>query len=394
MHAEKITMRYGDYGGCYMPESLMPALYELNQQFHYFSQDILFRKKFNALLRNYAGRPTPLTPALALQHYAKGPQVYLKREDQLHTGAHKINNALGQCLLAQQMNKQRIIAETGAGQHGVATATACARLGLSCTIYMGAVDVKRQAPNVAKMRLLGAEVIAVESGSQTLKDAVNAAIQDYAANFASSHYCLGSALGPHPYPAMVAFFQQIIGQETRQQCNEQFSGDPDIIIACIGGGSNAIGIFTEFLDNTQVKLFGVEAGGHGTHTAKHAARFAGGKPGVLHGCYSYLLQDEAGQVASTHSIAAGLDYPMIGPQHALLYDSQRVTYTSVMDEEALNAFKVLTRYEGIIPALESSHALAYYLKIAPTLDPKLRVVINLSGRGDKDLPQLFADNLL
>ena len=323
-----------------------------------------------------------------------GPRVFLKREDLLHTGAHKINNALGQCLLAKKMHKSRVIAETGAGQHGVATATACAHLGLECTIYMGAKDIERQKPNIEKMKLLGANVVPVNSGSKTLKDAVNRSLQDYATNFHNTHYCLGSALGPYPYPQMVEFFQSIIGKETKEQCKTILGKDPDMIIACIGGGSNAIGIFNPFIKNKNVKLIGIEAGGVGNDLGSHAARFLACKPGVLHGSYSYLLQDEHGQVATTHSISAGLDYPMIGPHHAFLHRSKRVTYSSITDKEALYAFKALSKTEGIIPALESAHALAYYIKVSQTLDPNTTVVINLSGRGDKDLPQLISQELI
>lgn len=378
------TQRYGCYGGTYMPELLMAPISQLASDFHLIKNDPQFREEFDTLLKQYAGRPTPLTEVVQFRQIAKGPRLFLKREDLLHTGAHKINNALGQCLLAKKMGKNRIIAETGAGQHGVATATACARLGLNCVIYMGSVDIIRQASNVDKMRLLGAKVIAVEEGSKTLKEAVNAALRDYAGSFENTHYCLGSALGPYPYPQMVAYFQAIIGQETQEQCQAMFGKLPDLIIACIGGGSNAIGIFSAFLDK-EVQLVGVEAGGTGS---LHAARFQGGSPGILHGCKSYLLQDANGQVMNTHSISAGLDYPMIGPQHAQLYESHRVEYTSITDEEALHAFKTLSLSEGIIPALESAHALAYYIKIAPKLNPDSIVIVNLSGRGDKDIAQL------
>jgi phosphoribosylanthranilate isomerase len=384
------TSRYGRYGGTYMPESLMAAITKLASAFHQIKNDPQFRDEFDNLLKQYAGRPTPLTEVVQFQQLCKGPRLFLKREDLLHTGAHKINNALGQCLVAKKMGKVRIIAETGAGQHGVATATACARLNLDCVIYMGAVDIVRQAPNVDKMRLLGAKVIAVEEGSKTLKDAVNAALRDYASSFHNTHYCLGSALGPHPYPEMVAYFQSVIGQETHEQCQKMFGKLPDLVIACVGGGSNAIGIFSAFLDQ-EVRLVAVEAGGTGL---QHAARFQGGSPGILHGCMSYLLQDKNGQVLNTHSISAGLDYPLIGPQHAHLYETNRVEYTSCTDDEALHAFKALSQSEGIIPALESAHALAYYLREAPTLDPNSIVIINLSGRGDKDLAQLTAGGLL
>lgn len=380
--------RYGQFGGIFMPESLIKPIHQLAQQFERLKQDVGFNDQLNDLLKNYAGRATPLTEVSSFRQAVQGPRLLLKREDLLHTGAHKINNALGQCLLARRMNKTRVIAETGAGQHGVATATACAYLGLECVICMGSNDIARQAPNVEKIRLLGANIIAVDTGSKTLKDAVNAALRDYAASFEDTHYCLGSALGPYPYPQMVAYFQSVIGRETAQQCHDLIGRNPDVIIACVGGGSNAIGIFSQFLEDNTVKLVGVEAGGTGVQLGKHAARFKGGKPGVLHGSYSYLLQNNEGQVLETHSIAAGLDYPMIGPQHAALYENKRVEYTSVTDGEALAAFKLLATTEGIIPALESSHALAFYRKAAHNLDPNSVVIINLSGRGDKDLPQL------
>lgn len=384
------TARYGRYGGRYMPESLMAPLTQLASEFHHIKNDPQFQNEFNSLLKEYGGRPTPLTEVKRFQLFAKGPRIFLKREDLLHTGAHKINNALGQCLLAKKMGKVRVIAETGAGQHGVATATACARLGLECIVYMVAIDLIRQAPNVDKMRLLGANVIAVEDGSKTLKEAVNAALRDYASSFQNTHYCLGSALGPHPYPEMVAYFQSVIGQETQEQCHTIFGKSPDLIIACIGGGSNAIGIFSAFLKQ-DVQLVGVEAGGTGL---QHAARFQGGSPGILHGCMSYLLQDENGQVQNTHSISAGLDYPMIGPQHAHLYETKRVKYNLCTDDEALHAFKILSQTEGIIPALESAHALAYYLREAPKMHPDSIVIVNLSGRGDKDITQLARRELL
>lgn len=385
--------RYGTFGGIYMPELLMAPIQALADCFAKLRFDADFKQEFDGLLASYVGRITPLTEVKQFQKACSGPRLFLKREDLLHTGAHKINNAIGQCLLAKKMGKKRIIAETGAGQHGVATATACARLGLACVVYMGVVDMARQLPNVEKMKLLGAKVVGVNSGSKTLKDAVNAALRDYAQSFETTHYCLGSALGPYPYPQMVAYFQSIIGVETQKQCMDATGKNPDLIIACIGGGSNAIGIFSKFL-NEDVRLVGVEAGGNGVKLGQHAARFSGGSPGILHGCYSYLLQDANGQVANTHSISAGLDYPMIGPQHAQLYETKRVEYTAVTDAQALRAFKLLSKSEGIIPALESSHALAYYMHIAPTLGKDAVVVINLSGRGDKDLPQLIAKGLV
>lgn len=385
---------YGKFGGQFMPESLMAPLLELSHAFDSLKKDNTFNEEFANLLKNYAGRETPLTEVPRFRELCKGPRVFLKREDLLHTGAHKINNALGQCLLAKRIHKHRIIAETGAGQHGVATATACAHLGLDCDIYMGATDIARQKPNVEKMKMLGAKVIPVETGSKTLKDAVNAALRDYAANFESTHYCLGSALGPYPYPALVEYFQSVIGEETKRQSLALLGKLPDVIIACVGGGSNAIGMFSPFIENLSVKLIGVEAGGKGKALGEHAARFEGGTPGVLHGCYSYLLQNQEGQVMETHSISAGLDYPMIGPQHAALFESHRAHYTSVKDDDALDAMMSLSRSEGIIPALESSHALAYYKREAKNFDVNSNVIINLSGRGDKDLPQLLSMGVL
>ncbi len=385
---------FGQFGGQFLPELLLAPITQVEQAFNEIKNDPEFTRELDTILTTYAGRPTPLTEVKRFSEAIQGPRIFLKREDLLHTGAHKFNNAIGQCLLAKHMGKTRIIAETGAGQHGVATATACALLGLECVIYMGSVDMARQGPNVARMRLLGAKVVSVENGSRTLKDAVNEALRDWAANFTQSHYCLGSALGPYPYPQMVAYFQQVIGIETKAQCIDRFGKNPDVVIACVGGGSNAIGIFSAFLDNTEVELIGVEAGGTGVKTGEHAARFLSGKPGVIHGCYSYLLQDEQGQVAQTHSISAGLDYPMVGPQHADLFMRHRVTYVNAQDNEVIAAFKLLAKTEGIIPALESSHALAHVAKIAKDWPKTLNVVINLSGRGDKDLPQLFERKLL
>ncbi|MGZ5003655.1 MAG: tryptophan synthase subunit beta, partial [Chthoniobacterales bacterium] len=340
------------------------------------------------LQRDYAGRPTPLGLAARLTNRCGGARIFLKREDLLHTGAHKINNALGQGLLAQRMGKKRIIAETGAGQHGVATATVCALLGLDCIVYMGAEDVRRQEPNVLRMHLLGAEVRVVESGSRTLKDAINEALRDWVANARETYYLLGSALGPHPYPLMVREFQSVIGNEARRQFLAREKRLPEVVMACIGGGSNAIGIFRRFLDDAKVRLIGVEAGGKGKRLGQHAARFlpnGGGKPGVLHGTMSYVLQDDAGQIANTHSISAGLDYAAIGPEHAFLRDSKRVEYVSVDDDEALRGFQSLAELEGIIPALESAHAIAYAMRLAKRMKPKQSIVVNLSGRGDKDL---------
>ena len=391
----KNTGRYGKFGGCYVPEGLITPIQALADVFSHEYSKKTFRDRFNEILTHYAGRPTALTEATRLSDAISGPRIFLKREDLLHTGAHKLNNALGQCLLAKQIGKTRIIAETGAGQHGVATATACAYFDLECVVYMGAVDMRRQAPNVERMKLLGAKVVAVESGSQTLKDAVNDALRDWSETYETTHYCLGSALGPHPYPAMVATFQSVIGTEARAQIESRIDRLPDAIIACVGGGSNAIGIFSGFIDDPKVKLIGVEAGGTGDKLGEHAARFKTDKTGVLHGTYTYLLQDEQGQIADTHSISAGLDYPAIGPQHAELHESGRAYYTNVKDDEALCAFKLLAKTEGIIPALESSHAIAYLLTEGKNQFKRDDVVIiNLSGRGDKDLPALFASKKL
>ena len=379
---------WGDYGGRFVAETLVAPLEELTAAFRLALRDGSFRRRLAGLQRDYSGRPTPLSFAARLTKYAGGARIFLKREDLLHTGAHKINNALGQGLLAARMGKQRIIAETGAGQHGVATATVCALLGLDCVVYMGAEDVRRQQPNVLRMRLLGAEVRVVESGSRTLKDAINEALRDWVANARATYYLLGSALGPHPYPLMVREFQKVIGVETRRQFRAREKALPDILVACIGGGSNAIGLFHPFLGDERVRLIGVEAGGKGKRTGQHASRFlkgGGGKPGVLHGTLSYVLQDDSGQIASTHSISAGLDYPAIGPEHAFLRDHKRVEYVAVDDKEALRAFELLAQLEGIIPALESAHAVAYALRLARTLPQRKTIVVNLSGRGDKDL---------
>lgn len=386
----KLLKKYGKFGGMYVPEILVTSLQELTEHFYQLKDDSIFCTELDELLQNYAGRPTALTEAKNLSQYIGGPRILLKREDLLHTGAHKINNALGQCLLAKKMGKNRIIAETGAGQHGVATATACARLGLNCVVYMGRVDMERQSPNVLRMKLLGAEIIPVTSGTQTLKDAVNMALQDWSESFDYSHYCLGSALGPAPYPELVAFFQRVIGVETKQQCQQLIGKNPDCVIACVGGGSNAIGIFSAFLDDP-VQLIGVEAGGTGSQMGCHAARFQGGTPGILHGAYSYVLQDQHGQIAATHSIAAGLDYPAVGPQHAFLFETQRVSYVSVLDAEVFSAFQLLAQCEGIIPAIESAHALAYVVKRAAQFNTHDTIVINVSGRGDKDLSQFQQD---
>lgn len=382
--------RFDEFGGCYIPEGLISAISQLRDNYQQFIHDPVFREDFTTRLRQYAGRPTPLTPVKQFAKSINGPTILLKREDLLHTGAHKINNALGQCLLAHYAGKSRVIAETGAGQHGVATATACATLGLQCVVYMGSIDMARQHPNVERMRLLGAQVISVDSGAKTLKDAVNEALRDYAANFDNSHYCLGSALGPHPFPEMVSHFQSVIGQEAREQCLALMGRLPDAAIACVGGGSNAIGLFSGFEHDASVALIGVEAGGRGDALGEHAARLRQAKTGVLHGCFSYVLQDQHGQVANTHSISAGLDYPSIGPQHAALFQRERAIYSTVSDEDALLAFKQLSQTEGIIPALESSHALAYVAKHAEQYNKNDIILVNLSGRGDKDLPGLLA----
>ena len=388
----RLTSKFGPYGGQFVPETLMPALAELEAAYQEAQGDTSFQAELQELHQTYVGRPTPLTHARRLSDYLGGATIYLKREDLAHSGAHKINNALGQALLAVRMGKQRIIAETGAGQHGVATATAAALLGLDCLIYMGTVDIERQKPNVHRMGLLGAEVRPVDAGSRTLKDAINEAIRDWVTNVDSTHYLLGSALGPHPYPTMVRDFQAVIGREARQQILEQAQRLPDLCIACVGGGSNAIGLFQAFLDDPDVRLVGVEAGGESISSGRHAARFSDprlGRPGVLHGTYSYILQDEDGQVAATHSISAGLDYPAVGPEHAYLRETGRASYTSANDEEALQAFQLLSRLEGILPALESAHAIAQAIKTAPSMSTDQILIINLSGRGDKDLDSVL-----
>ena len=366
----------------------MAPLEELTTAYVASRDDESFQSELQDLLQNYAGRPTPLFYAARLTEHSGGAKIYLKREDLLHTGAHKINNTLGQVLLARRMNKQRIIAETGAGQHGVATATVCALFGLNCVVYMGAEDMRRQALNVFRMQLLGAEVREVNAGSRTLKDAINEALRDWVTNVADTYYLLGSALGPHPYPLMVRDFQSVIGREARAQIIEHEGRLPDVLIACVGGGSNSIGLFHPFLNDLAVKMIGVEAGGSGNELGQHAARFntaGGGRPGVLQGTMSYVLQDRDGQVASTHSISAGLDYPSIGPEHAFLHDEGRVEYSSVSDDDALEAFQLLSKLEGIIPALESAHAVAHAIKVAGRLKRDQIVVVNLSGRGDKDV---------
>jgi tryptophan synthase beta chain len=382
--------RFGRYGGKYVPETLMPALSELETAYQQYKNDPDFQQELNQLLKDYVGRPSPLYFAERLTtHYAKsdgtGAQIYLKREDLNHTGAHKINNALGQVLLAKRMGKKRIIAETGAGQHGVATATVCARFGLECVIYMGIHDMERQELNVFRMRLLGATVQPVAAGTGTLKDATSEAIRDWVTNVETTHYILGSVAGPHPYPMMVRDFHAIIGQETRQQSLEKWGVSPDILLACVGGGSNAMGLFHEFVKEPSVRLIGVEAAGESIASGKHAATLTQGQPGVLHGAMSYLLQDTEGQVIEAHSISAGLDYPGVGPEHSFLKDSGRAEYYSVTDKEALAAFQRVSRLEGIIPALETAHALAYLEFLCPQLIGSPRIVINFSGRGDKDV---------
>ncbi len=380
--------KFGPYGGQFVPETLMPALIELEEAFVSARQDTEFTREFDKLMASYVGRPTPLTYAKRLSEQLGGAQIYLKREDLAHTGAHKINNALGQALLVKRMGKRRIVAETGAGQHGVASATVAALLGLECVVYMGVVDIARQEPNVFRMKLLGAEVRPVTSGTQTLKDAINEAIRDWVTNVGDTHYLLGSALGPHPYPTMVREFQSIIGREARAQMLAEAGRLPDMVIACVGGGSNAIGVFSGFMDDEQVELIGVEAGGSGIASGKHAARFGDpsrGRVGVIHGTRTYVLQDEDGQIAETHSVSAGLDYAAVGPEHAMMRDNERAFYTSATDEEALNAFQSLCHTEGIIPALESSHAVAEVIKRAPKMRKDQVILVNLSGRGDKDL---------
>ena len=379
---------WGPYGGRFVPETLMAPLEQLTEAYLVAKDDGPFQSELESLLQNYAGRATPLFFAERLTRYAGGAKIYLKREDLLHTGAHKINNTLGQVLLARRMNKQRIIAETGAGQHGVASATVCALFGLPCVVYMGAEDMRRQELNVFRMQLLGAEVREVKAGSQTLKDAINEALRDWVTNVADTYYLLGSPLGPHPYPLMVRDFQSVIGREARQQILQVENRLPDVLIACVGGGSNSIGLFHPFLDDPYVKMIGVEAGGTGSLLGEHAARFnlnGGGRPGVLQGTMSYVLQDQNGQVATTHSVSAGLDYPSIGPEHAYLHDSGRVSYDSVSDAEAMNAFQLLSKLEGIIPALESAHAVAHAIKVASQMKDSEIVIVNLSGRGDKDV---------
>jgi len=376
---------FGPYGGMFVAETLIPPIQELNAAYQQYLNDPEFMAELDADLKHYVGRPSPLYHAERWSRELGGAQIYLKREDLNHTGAHKINNTVGQALLAKRMGKTRIIAETGAGQHGVATATVAARLGLECVVYMGAVDVARQSLNVYRMKLLGAKVVAVESGSKTLKDALNEALRDWVTNVDNTFYIIGTVAGPHPYPAMVRDFQAIIGREARQQCLDQAGCLPDALVACVGGGSNAIGLFYPFIDDSAVKMIGVEAAGDGIETGRHSAPLCAGRPGVLHGNRTYLMEDDDGEIIETHSISAGLDYPGVGPEHAWLKDTGRAEYVNITDTEALEGFHALTRMEGIIPALESSHAMAYTMKLAPTMKKDEIIIVCLSGRGDKDM---------
>jgi tryptophan synthase beta chain len=376
---------FGRYGGRYVPETLMSPLIDLERAYLASRRDRKFQARLRELLTDFAGRPTPLYYAARLTEHAGGARIYLKREDLCHTGAHKINNVLGQGLLAVRMKKPRVIAETGAGQHGVATATIAALLGLECEVYMGAEDLERQAPNVFRMKLLGARVIPVENGSRTLKDAVNEALRDWVTNVRSTYYVLGSAMGPHPYPMMVRDFHTVIGKEARAQSRRALGRLPDVVIACVGGGSNAIGLFHPFIDDRKVKIIGVEAGGHGVASGRHGATLSAGRPGVLHGSMSYLLQNDDGQVAIAHSVSAGLDYPGVGPEHAYYRDTGRFHFTSITDEEALEGFQALAKLEGIVPALESSHAIAYAMRVAKEMPRSKAILVGLSGRGDKDV---------
>ena len=380
--------RFGLFGGRFVAETLMPLILELEEAYKAAKADPAYHAEMTSGLKHYVGRPSPLYLAERLTEHFNGAKIYLKREELNHTGSHKVNNVLGQILLARRMGKRRIIAETGAGQHGVATATLCARYGLECIVYMGAVDVARQAPNVFRMQMLGAKVVPVESGTKTLKDAMNEALRDWVTNVATTFYCIGTVAGPHPYPAMVRDFQSIIGKETREQMLEAEGRLPDSLVACIGGGSNAMGLFHPFLDDPSVEIYGVEAAGHGILSGLHAASIAGGRPGVLHGNRTFLLMDDDGQIKDAHSISAGLDYPGIGPEHSWLHDVGRATYLSATDEEALEAFQLISRLEGIIPALESAHALARVADLAPQKPQDHLMVVNLSGRGDKDIPQV------
>ncbi len=381
---------FGSYGGRFVPETLMHPLEQLTAAYDVAKDDPGFQQELDYLLSNYVGRPTPLFFADRLTNHLGGARIFLKREDLCHTGAHKINNAIGQALLARRMGKTRIIAETGAGQHGVASATVCALMKLNCVVYMGTEDMRRQELNVFRMRLLGAEVVGVESGSRTLKDAINEALRDWVTNVADTYYLLGSVMGPHPYPVMVRDFQSVIGREARKQILEAEGRLPDLLIACVGGGSNSIGLFHEFIGDESVRMIGVEAGGRGSMLGEHAARFSGGSPGVLQGTRSYILQDENGQISTTHSVSAGLDYSAIGPEHAYLHDIGRISYSSASDSEALEAFRLLAQLEGIIPALESAHAIAEVIKAAPSMTSEQIIVVNLSGRGDKDVNTVAA----
>jgi len=376
---------FGPYGGIFVAETLMPAITELNEAYQRYMKDPEFIAELDADLQHYVGRPSPLYHAERWSRELGGAQIYLKREDLNHTGAHKVNNTIGQALLAKRMGKTRIIAETGAGQHGVATATVAARLGLECVVYMGAVDVERQKQNVYRMNLLGAQVVPVHSGSSTLKDALNEAMRDWVTNIDDTFYIIGTVAGPHPYPAMVRDFQTIIGREAKAQCQEQTGRLPDALVACVGGGSNAIGLFHPFIDDETVKIYGVEAAGDGIETGRHSAPLCAGRPGVLHGNRTYLMADDDGEIIETHSISAGLDYPGVGPEHSWLKDIGRVEYVNITDDEAMEGFYALTKLEGIIPALESSHALAYAIKLAPTMAKDKIIIVNLSGRGDKDM---------
>jgi tryptophan synthase beta chain len=380
--------RFGQFGGRYVPETLMPALLELEQAYAAARKDRSFQTELNRYLKHYVGRPTSLYFAERLTKTLGGAKIYLKREDLAHTGAHKINNSIGQALLARRMKKKRVIAETGAGQHGVSVATVAAMFGLTCEVYMGTEDMERQSLNVFRMRLLGATVTGVNAGSRTLKDAINEAMRDWTTHVGTTHYILGSVLGAHPYPMMIRDFQSVIGREARRQIMAAEGRLPEYLVACVGGGSNSIGLFHPFLKDRHVKMIGVEAGGTGIESGKHAARFAGGRPGVLHGTMTYLLQDADGQINLTHSVSAGLDYAAIGPEHSHLHDTSRVRYTSATDDEAMAAFDLLSREEGIIPALESSHAIAEVVKLAPTLKKRQVIIVNLSGRGDKDVNQV------
>lgn len=379
------TGHFGEFGGRFVSETLMPSLLQLEEQYNTLKHDPEFQKEFYRDLADYVGRPSPLYFAERLTDRVGGAKIYLKREDLNHTGAHKVNNTIGQALLAKHLGKPRIIAETGAGQHGVATATVAARLGLECTVFMGAEDVQRQAQNVYRMKLLGATVVPVESGTRTLKDAMNEAMRDWVTNVDNTFYIIGTVAGPHPYPMLVRDFQTVIGKEAKQQCMDKEGRLPDALVACVGGGSNAIGLFYPFIGDEAVKMYGVEAAGHGLDSGEHAAPLCAGEPGVLHGNRTYLMSDDNGQISSTHSVSAGLDYPGVGPEHSWLKDEGRAEYVAITDEEALNAFRTLTRVEGIIPALESSHAIAYAMKLAKRMDKDKVIIVNLSGRGDKDM---------